>query len=149
MSHEERNTVAALLTSLIVLSYFGSRIWTTWDAGGFDGPDGLTAWARTVLWMIPASIVVTIVMTIGFNILHAIVTNTPNPSFIVDERDAQIARRGNQVTMVVVGAGFFGSLVALALGRDALMVMNLILASFALGAVAGDLSKIAAYRFGL
>ncbi|SFR34650.1 hypothetical protein SAMN04488005_0686 [Yoonia tamlensis] len=149
MSYEERNTVAGLITSLIVLVYFGGRIWGTWADGGFDGPDGLTLWARTVLWMIPACVVVTIVVTILFNIGHAIFTGTANPSFVTDERDAHIGKRAMQLSMVLISAGFLLALGVLAIGASALVVLNLILASFALGAVASEVFKLAAYRFGL
>jgi len=149
MSHEERNTVASLITSLAVLIYFGARIWGTWAEGGYAGPDGPQIWARNVLWMIPICVGVTIVVTIGFNILHAIFTNTPKPSFVTDERDTHIGRRGMLVTMIVVSFGFIGSLILLALGWQVLVVLNAILAAFVLGDIAGSLSKLAAYRLGL
>lgn len=149
MSHEERNTFASIITSLIVIAYFGQKIRADWTAGVYDGPTGISAWAQDVLWMIPVCIVVTIVVTIGFNILHAIATNTPNPSFVTDERDTVISRRGSLVTMVVASAGFIGALFGMAFGWSALAGLNMILVGFACADLFGNLSRVAAYRFGV
>ncbi len=149
MSHNERNAVAALIASIIVLGYFGTRIGSTWSAGGYDGPDGINLWARTVIWMIPVGIVMTVVTTIGFNILHAIFTNTPNPSFVTDERDMQIARRAMQVSMIVISATFMLAIAGLAWGLSALAMFNLILAGFALGSVAAEIFRLVIYRMSM
>ena len=149
MSHEERNTFAALMTSVFVLIYFGSSLRRDWRAGAFDGADGVATWAQTVLWIIPFCMVITIVVTIAVNILHAIATNTPNPSLLSDERDAMISKRGSLVTMIVASFGFIGALFAMAFGWSAIAGLSLILFGFWASDFIGNLTKIAAYRCGL
>lgn len=149
MSHEERNTVTALIVSIIVLLYFGTSLRNDWIAGAFDGPDGIMIWARTVLWIIPFCIVFTIVATVAMNIGYAIITRTPNPDFISDERDAAIGRRGSLVTMVIASMGFIAALIALAFGWSALAGFNVILVAFYAADFVGNMSKMAAYRFGI
>jgi hypothetical protein len=149
MSHEERNTFAALFTSIFSLLYFGSSLRSDWRAGAFDGVDGTATWAQTVLWFIPICIVLTIVATIAVNILHAIATNTPNPNMITDERDSAIGKRGSLVTMVVASFGFIGALFAMAFGWSTIAGLSLILFGFWAADFVGNLSKIAAYRFGI
>lgn len=147
MSQEERNAFAGVITSFFVLGYFGNRIYARLMAGAYDGPDGLMIWARSVLGMMAISIGLTIAITIGFTILYAIVTNTPDPSTITDERDVEISKRGVVVTLVTLSAGLFIALGGAAFGWSALVTLNVILLGFAVGALFGDLSKLAAYRF--
>lgn len=149
MSHEERNTLVAILVNLSMAGWMTWRIAAMQGAGRFDGPDGLAVWARTVLWVIPVGIVVTIAAVILFNIVFAIATRDENPSFVTDERDRLIGIQGMRVTLVVASAGFLGALVALALGTGAFAVLNAILASFAAGDLLGSLAKLRLYRRGL
>lgn len=148
MPFKERNIVVAIFTNLIVIAYFAWRICRMLQDGQFDGSDALTVWARTVLWMIPLSIVATIIGTILFNIIYAIVTRQPKPSFVVDERDKAIEITGMKATMVVISTGFMLGMVALAFGWTGFTVFNLILFSFAFADLGGNLVKLALYRRG-
>ncbi|RYG92875.1 hypothetical protein EU803_01860 [Loktanella sp. IMCC34160] len=146
MTHTERNTLIAILINLGIIFVFGSRLWALHETGAFDAADGLTVWAKTVLWMIPVSIGATIVGTILFEILYSIATNNPKPELISDERDHQISIYGMRVTMVVASAGFIAALVGLAFGWTAVAALSLILAGFALGDLTGNLARMARYR---
>lgn len=147
MAQEERTVFASILTNLFVTLYFGSLIWGRARSGDFDGAEGLIHWARTVLWIIPVSVGITIVFAILFTIGYAIVTGQADPDTSSDERDRSISRFGMQVTMAVVSAGFIGTLVGIAFGWSALLALNLILLSFALGDLVGNLARIGRYRF--
>ncbi len=74
MNSEERNTWVALISSLIVNAWFYRLIWIMFHDGTSLAPDGMQIWARAIIWVIPVSIVSTIVLTILFSILHAIIT---------------------------------------------------------------------------
>lgn len=149
MTHEERNNLVAIFVSLCVLGYISLRIWTQYHDGVFDQPDALKIWARTVLWAIPLSIVAMIIALILFTILHAIITRNPKPSFIVDERDNYIGRRGMMVTMFVSSGGFMVALICLALGWSAFAVFNVIFYSFGVGDLSGNLTKLYLWRRGV
>ncbi len=148
MSHEERNTIVAIIANLVVVIFWGSRIWGMYGDGVFDGPDGLMEWARTVLWMIPTSIAVTIIATILFNIFFAIATRDGDPDFTVDERDRSIGIKGLRVTIVIASAGFIAGLIGLAVGWTPFTVLNIILVGFALGDLLGSLTRLTLYRMG-
>ncbi|SMY08512.1 hypothetical protein [Flavimaricola marinus] len=149
MSHTERNTLVSILTSLLINSYVIIRLINMYGSGALDGPDATQVWARMILWTIAAGIVLTVVLIILANILIAIVERGENTGFIVDERDKVFEIRGNSVTMLFAAIGFVGSIVALAMGFEALTVFVMIYFSFALGSLAGDLVKIASYRAGV
>ena len=148
MTYEERNNLVAILTNILVMGWLTARLLGMNGEGAFGGPDGLAVWAQTVLWVIPASVGVTIIATILFNILFAIATRDENPSFIIDERDRQIAIRGMVTTMIVASAGFIGALIALAFGWTALLALTVILYGFAAGDLIGSIVKLVLWRRG-
>jgi hypothetical protein len=149
MSKEERNTVFAIVTNMIVNLWMAIRLHGLWLSGAFDGPDGLMIWARTVIWVIPASIGVTILVAILGSILVAIVTRDPLEPNIFDERDRLFRIRGMSVTMIVAAAGFVVVLCGLAWGWSALLAMTVIYASYSLGDLLGNVVKLLSYRHGV
>lgn len=148
MTYEGRNAVIGLIVSVIVNIYIVLRLRGLFASGAFDGPDALQVFGKTVLWVVPIAIGLTIAATILGNIIAAIVTNDPDPEYITDERDRLFQNRGMIATMVVTSLGFLLAMVALALGWDALKVFILIYFSFAIGSIAGDLTKLISYQIG-
>ncbi len=146
MSHEERNTVAALIAGVMINIYVIMKLQRMFEDGRFAGEDAIQVWAKAMLWVIPVGIAVVIAITILFSILYAIVTNTENPSFLVDERDHAISGFGMRVTMVVTSIGFIGTIVALAFGTAVLTALIGMWFAFAIGSFSGDLAKLIRYR---
>ena len=148
MNSEERNIWVALVSSLIVNSYFLRRIWTMFHDGTSTAPDGLQIWAQTMLWVVPAAILMTIGLTIVAAILQAMVTGDEKVVFLKDERDRKFELFGLGATMALMVAGFLGSMVALAFGQSGFLAFTLIYLTFFLGDLAGNLVKIGLYRCG-
>ena len=144
MSSDERNTYVSLLSSLLINAYMIWRLVDMFGAGTLSGPDALQIWARMVLWVIGAAIVLTIL----FNIVFAIATGEKSPQFLSDERDRVFEVRGMGATTLVMIFGFIGAIVALALGQTPLFAFIQLYFSLALGSLAGDLVKLASYRHG-
>lgn len=148
MSYEERNAWVELIANVLIVSFFAYRVWTMNGEGAFDGSDGLTVWAQTVLWMIPISIVVTVVLTILVNVAAGVVARDHDPDFTSDERDKRFSGRGMIAAMVVSSAGLLIALGHLALGGSAFFALNIILFSFAAASFSSDVLKIFFYRRG-
>lgn len=150
MTHEERSNIVSIITGFLVIGYLILKLLGMNAEGAFDGPDAVKIWARTVLWVIPFSIAGMIIVLIGFNIFYAIVTNTKNPSFIVDERDKHINTWGARVTMVIMAGGFILALLALAF-RDwsAFAALNLVFFSFSAADMLGNITKLIMWRRGM
>lgn len=146
MSFEERNTVTAILTDLLVIGLFVWQIITRAHAGAFDGPEGLMHWARLVLVMIGVSILASIALTILVSIAFRLFTGQEPPPPLVDERDRLIRLRGAQITLLLASAVFVGALIGLALGATLFLTLNLMLASFAAGQIGGSLTRFALQR---
>ncbi|MFN4101264.1 MAG: hypothetical protein ACK4GT_15950 [Pararhodobacter sp.] len=105
MSFSERTIIAELVCSLLVIALFVWLIADSHARGVFEGPDGLTVWARQVLWMIPAGIGVSILLSVILAVLcHA----TTRAAFenLVDERDRLITAFSWKVTLIMISAGF-------------------------------------------
>ena len=148
MNSEERNVWVALVSSLIVNALFASRIRGMFRDGTATAPDGLQIWAQTILWVVPAAIVVTIALTILAAILQAMVTGDDRVIFLKDERDRQFELWGLGATMLFMVFGFFGSMIGLAFGVSAFVAFNLVYLTFFLGDLAGNLVKLGLYRCG-
>ena len=148
MSYEERNAWAAMLVNVMIVTYFGWKVFTMNAEGAFAGENGPVIWAQTVLWMIPVSIVATIVLTIVFNIAASIAANDENPDFTTDERDKRFSARSMIAAMIVISVGWIGGLVLLAMGGAVLVTLNVVLFGFAAGSFASDVTKIFFYRRG-
>ena len=146
MSFEERNTVTAILTDLLVIGLFVWQITARTADGAFDGPDGFAAWARLVLVMIGVSIVASIVLTLAITLAFRLIRGEGMPPHLVDERDHLIRLRGTQVTLLLASAVFVGAIAALALGAGLFLTLNLMLSAFAVGTIAGSLTRFALQR---
>ena len=148
MSAEERNTITFIVSSLFLLTYYVIHLNGMAADGRLSGPDAVVNWARAVVWLIVAGIGFTIVITIIAAIATAIITGEKKPSSLVDERDRLIRSWGMRVAMVAACVGFLIGVGALALAWPVVTGLNIIFAAFALGALAGDITKLALYRFG-
>ncbi len=148
MSAEERNTITAIVSSLFVLAYYVIHLNGMAADGRLSGPDAVVNWARAVVWLIVAGIGFTIVVMILVVIATAIITGEKDPSDLVDERDRMIRGWGMRVTMVAASVGFLIGVGALALAWPVVTGLNIMFAAFALGGLAGDITKLALYRFG-
>ncbi len=148
MTYEDRNNVLSIIVTLVVNTYVIYQLIEMNNAGQFDGTDAVNIWARMVIWVIPIAIVATILGTILFNIIYAVITNNKKPSFLVDERDKLFNRRGMVAVAILAGSGFIAAIIALAAGWSALIGFNIIYFAMALASLTADLVKFISYRRG-
>ena len=148
MPQEERSTIAYIASNILMSAYFVLHLRGLYADGSFAGPDGVMHWARAVLWMIPLGVLATIVLVIAVTIVAAVLDGGSGPSNIVDERDRKIRSTGMQVAMVTASVGFLVAVGFLALDYPVLTGLNIIFAAFAVGSLAGDLTKFGLYRYG-
>jgi hypothetical protein len=148
MNSEERQTWINLISGLVINGWFYSRIWAMFHDGTSTAPDALQIWARTVIWVIPASIGSIIALTILVTVAQAIIAGGKPPAFLKDERDTKFEMWGMGMMMLFAVAGFLGAMGALALGYSGFIAFNLIYIGFSLGDVAASLLKLTLYRTG-
>lgn len=144
MSSQERASVVAIITSLLLNSYVIVRLVQLFGAGALSGEDAPMVWARAVVWVIPAAIALTIIL----NCLFAMASKDRNQKNIVDERDRQFQLRGLYITLISIGIGFMTMIVALAFGWSAVAGLTLLFASCAAGDLIGNAVRLGSYRIG-
>ncbi|MEM8875624.1 MAG: hypothetical protein AAGD32_15365 [Planctomycetota bacterium] len=142
MSNQERVTVVAILTNLLVNGYAVVRVGQLYADGALAGDEAVTVWARAVVWVIPAAIGLTILL----NVLFAMADRERQNNNVIDERDRQFQLRGMGVTLVVVCLGYVAMLGGLAFGWATIVVLNVLFFSFAAGDLLGNAVRLASYR---
>ncbi len=146
MNAGERNTWVSLCASLTVNAWFGHLVWAMYQSGTHLAPDGLQIWARSMLWVIPVSIVANIGLTILASIVEGAVTGQPRILFLKDERDRNFELHGMGAMILMVVMAFLGAMIWLAFGGSAFNAFNLIYLGFFLGDVCNSLVKLGLYR---
>lgn len=146
MSQEERSTLVSIIMNILVDAFIIVKLYGLWQAGAFEGPDGLQTWARAVLWAVPLAIGGTIILTILASILQNILSGEGKAESISDERDHTYQLRGMAATMIVASFGTLGGVIALAFGYSAIFGLTFIWFSMAAGVLIGDLTRILSYR---
>lgn len=122
----------------------------------------IKSWAIMMLIFMGIAIVATIIINIFFHIFYSIgiavkerektdeeVERIIDATVMEDERDKEINRRSSFVGYCIVGAGFIGSLILIALGGTAVLALNIILASFFTGSFVEGIVSIYQYERGM
>ena len=148
MPSEERNTWASLAVSLMVNLYFLRRILAMFSDGTSTAPDAMQLWARTVIWVVPISIVAHVTLIVVASVVHTALSGEKQAVFLKDERDFKFELLGMGAMMLLVVLGFLAALSTLALGYSGFIAFNLIYAGFALGDIANNFVRLGLYRSG-
>lgn len=122
----QREALSGLITTLIVTILFVWRLSAQQEAGVFDGPGALQAWARSVLVLIGVAIGIAIAVAVATAIAQSALTGE-TPEDRRDERDRDIDRRALTWAWYLLSFGILGVIVDLALGASPLRAMTLIL----------------------
>ena len=150
MSHEEKNTVLQIIIGIVINIWIILKVRELYASGIMDGPDAIQRWAETMFWIIliaiGAGITLAIVGTVLFSILEAIFLGEADNNFISDERDKMIANTGNKITIGFTGAGFIALIAGIKFGYAPIDCLILLMFSYSLGGLVGELAKLARYR---
>jgi len=147
MSYHERQAIVSLITTLLLALFFVVLVLPKYPAGNPYSAQVFHFWGLAAVILVPVSIVVTITMSILFNLTYTMATREHAPSF-ADERDKFIALRSLRNARNVFAVGFFLAMGALALGLfPSVMFILLLIAGYGSGLVA-NISEIYLYRKG-
>lgn len=137
-----------LTAEVAVLAWFVWRFAQRYLAGAFDGPDGMMALGRTMLWFVAAMVVSVIALHVVGLVAIAVARGGEEPDTTMDERDRAIEWSGERVSNALSGAGFVAGLVLLAVaGNVPLAVAAMFLAGIG-GEIIGNLVKLRRYAEG-
>jgi hypothetical protein len=143
MAYEERNIWASLIVGIV-----GTIVYTIilFQAAG-GGPVSEVDWVPIMLWMIGASIVGAIVVSILWGIVASI--RDPDVVGTSDQRDRDIARMGNRVGESFLVIAGLGVIVLCAFEVDWFWIANTMYYGFAVSTIVGGIASVIAYRRGL
>lgn len=148
MNFEVKNIYAGFVSTAIIFTTYFIVVSEMYSEGRFDAANGNALLGKAILSLMVGGIVVHIVVMILTNIVLAIATNDPKPSFVVDERDKIIELRGLQVSYFVFGAGYVGAMIMLAMGFAVFWVFNMLLAACAVSVLVEGAIRLFYYRRG-
>ena len=143
MVYEERNAWAGLIVSPISMIVYVALVLQ--QAGG--GPLTDVDWFPLMLWVIGASIVATIILSIAWGIMAG--AKDPDGVGRSDIRDRDISRMGGRVEQAFVVIAGLGVIGLCAVGADVFWIANTMYAGFAVAALVGGVARVIAYRRGL
>ena len=150
MSHEEKNTVLQIIIGIVINIWIIIKVRDLYASGLMEGPDAIQTWAETMFWIIliaiGAGIILAIVGTVLFSIIETIFWGEADNNFISDERDKMIANTGNKITIGFTGAGFIALIAGIKFGYAPIDCLILLMFSYSLGGLVGELAKLARYR---
>jgi hypothetical protein len=146
MSYQEAKYAASFVTTLITSLIYAQRVQALHAAGYFDGADGAALTGRAILILIGAIVVAGILGQIVLAIVLAIFGNELESR--EDERDRQIEMRAMHLAFTLLGIGFLGAMILLALGRAPFLVFHLITYAMVLAGLGADLYRIWLHRRG-
>ncbi|HET9143798.1 hypothetical protein [Actinophytocola sp.] len=138
MAVEEIRAWIMLVVS--VLGYLAYVVIVLAKAG--DGPLVEVSYAWTLLWIVAAAIVVSIVLHILFG---ALATGADRRK---DQRDREIGRLGDYIGQSFVIIGAVAAMLMAMVELAHFWIANVIYLAFVLSAVVGSVAKIFAYRKG-
>lgn len=161
MSYQEKRAIVNIVTGVLVMASYLIYALNRFHANQAD-LDDMKAWAVMMLTFIGIGVVVMIVMQIIFHIAMSIavavrqrnltdkeIEKAVEAAVVEDEMDRLIELKAMRVGFAVVGAGFVGALVAVALGSPGGVLLNILFLSFSLGSVAEGALSIYYYRAGV
>ena len=143
MVYQERNIWSSLIVSVIGTIVYVVIVLRQADGGPLTDVD----WAPIMLWVIGASIVGAIVLSIAWGILAGMFD--PDGVGKSDQRDRDIAHMSTRVGQAFLIIAGLGVLVLCAFEADWFWIANAMFFGFALSSIVGGVASVVAYRRGL
>ena len=149
MSYQEKSVTVSLVSYLLILGYYLTRIVNMFQDGGLVSSQLFGLWVIVIIATILVNILGNILANIVLSIVHAIRTRTGEVErYIADERDRLIDLKGEKVAYITFSVGVFLSMLAFALGQSALVMFGLIIFFSISAEIVGSSRQIFLYRRG-
>jgi len=150
MSFQQRNITVSLVTFILILGLYMTRVFQLLQSDGFTPTNIFRLWGITIILSIVATIILTILAHIGSAVFQVIKTGDENPKIedIQDERDKLIDLRGTRVTYVASSLGVLAAMLTFVFGQPPLVMFSLLVFFGLLAQIIGDISRLMLYRRG-
>lgn len=143
-----KSTYVYLFTATVIFAAYAWWIFGVLGVAHFAGPDSLILIGRAILALIIFGYAFEWVVLLAVGLFGVKVLNNTKDDFILDERDKQIAFKSLSHSHLVLCAGLFLSIGALAAGVSAFWVFQLMVLAFLLSVIAELATKLFLYKRG-
>jgi hypothetical protein len=147
MSYQEKRALVFLISNILIIGLYSLYVFHRYNDTILSTPNDFRFWGKTVLILIPVSIVACIIIFIVFSIINKIVTNEDVP-LITDERDKLIELKATRISHWIFILGFFLSMGSQVIGMQPYVLFITLVASGFVAACASEITKIYLYRKG-
>jgi len=139
----------SMLSGVAVFMGYGYYLFQAYPEKVWADPTDFAFWGKSLLIMIPVSIVGRIIIHIVFTILHAISTGKyDDQDYKTDERDKLIELKASRVSQIVFMIGFLVSMAALAMGYSPFVMFIVLVIGGLAAEILEGISKMMYYRRG-
>jgi len=147
MSYQEKKSLLHLMSGILIPGVYFWIILSGNPLEGLTTDELLYFWARSILILIPITIVIHIIGAIVFGIGNAIITREKPPA--ADERDKLIELKSMRNARYMFGAGCVFGLIALTMGMSVNVWFALFIVFSALSQAIESISQLYFYRNGI
>ena len=150
MAYTQKNTLASLGTTFLILIFYIVRLFTIITKFGLDAQKIYNLW----FWIIGLTVGLTIVGLIATHIASAVAQaiidpkKEPEIDSLEDERDEIIKLKGTNVAYMVSSLGGAAAMLSLVLGADVLVMFNILIVTGIFATIGENVAKLVLYGRG-
>lgn len=165
MSYQEKRVIVSIISGLVILGSYFLYTYEKYQSGMVIEGD-LKFWAGAMLLFIAIGVVSTIIIQIVFHILLSVtiavkakvnnedcddkeIEKSIQSEMVTDEMDKLIELKSSMVGFIVAGIGFVLALILVFLDYSAVVMLNVMFASFSIGSLLEGFTQLYFYRLGI
>ena len=149
MSNREKFITVSMIGSILTLGLYSLFIYNRYIATDPDIVNNLKFWGKSILILIPVTIVVQIIIHILFVIINKIVNREDPPPMLTDEMDKLIELKATRISHWIFILGFFLAMCALAMEMPVWVMFTFLIGSGFLAGITSDIAKLYFYKKGI
>ena len=147
MDNKEKQILVTSISMALIFACYSIYVYFHYIAVNPGIINDFKFWGKTILILIPVTIVAQIIIHIIFAIINKVVTNE-DMTTLTDERDKLIDLKAIRISHWVFSMGFFLSMVSLTIGMPPYAMFITLIASGFISSIVAEIAKIYYYRKG-
>ncbi|GAB5525812.1 MAG: hypothetical protein Roseis2KO_36840 [Roseivirga sp.] len=147
MSYQEKRSILNMISTVLISGIYFWYVFRGDPTAGMSADKLLYFWGKSILILIPVTIVAKIVIAIVFAVGNTVATREKIPS--TDERDKLIELKSLQNSRYMFGFGFILAMVALAMNMSVNVMFIVIVLAGVVSEIVENASQLYFYRKGI
>lgn len=147
MSYQEKRSILNMVSTVLISGIYFWYVFKGNPTVGMSAEELLYFWGKSILILIPVTIVAKIVIAIVFAVGNTVATREKIPS--TDERDKLIELKSLQNSRYMFGFGFILAMIALAMNMSVNVMFIVIVLAGVVSEIVENASQLYFYRKGI